>query len=439
MKLIDNLPRLQDANLCEEVVLVRVDHNVVSKGKIKDITRIEATIPTIMRILREGGHPILMTHIGRPFDKKTGKFTISEADSVQPIVDYLSHKYGLNIRVAELPHADENGIPGIVTSINLDIADLRDGFIDMIYLPNTRWFRGEEAKGQEAEDFGKQLAGLADVYVNDAFGSWQPHVSCMGPTEYLQSYAGLLMQKEIEHLYDIFSPEAPFVGVVAGSKFDTKIGPLISLLDKVDHLILGGVIYNAYLCAKYGISIAGVGEDDIQVAKNFIGMAAKYPNRIVELPFVVESDILEAREEGKYRTVDIRTLKQGDKLNYVLDIDPASFSEESVKQVILGAKTIFVNAVMGFTPNFGDGSRAFYALVDENKPAKKLFGGGDTIQEFKNLLMAAYFKAQDNPTYYFFTGGGTILQAIEGGSAYDLEPVKALIRNKEEWEAEDEE
>ena len=142
------------------------------------------------------------------------------------------------------------GYLGLETSINHMIRELDDHKIDGIYLPNTRWFQGEEGTEQEAERLAHQLAGLADIFVNDAFGSWQPHASTVRVNKYLPSYAGFLMQKEIENLDRIYSPERPFVAVVAGSKFDTKIDSMNALIQKADYLVLGGVMYNAYLCAK---------------------------------------------------------------------------------------------------------------------------------------------------------------------------------------------
>jgi phosphoglycerate kinase len=116
-------------------------------------------------------------------------------------------------------------------------------------------------------------------------------------------------------------------------------------------------------------------------------------------------------------------------LNYVLDADPKSFEMPEVKKVFDEAAMFFVNAVMGFTPNFGEGTAAMYSLIGINKKAKKLFGGGDTLQDFRNLLVNTYLAALDNETYYFFTGGGAVLNAIEEGSPFGMEPVQALIRN----------
>ncbi|OIN96789.1 MAG: phosphoglycerate kinase, partial [Deltaproteobacteria bacterium CG1_02_45_11] len=285
----NKLPLLQNAEIDNKVVLLRVDHNVVKKGRIQDPYRIDQTIGTIFNIVERGGRPIIMTHVGRPRDKETEKIRADQSTTVEPIVQYLRNKLHTNIFLPEFKAQGEMGIPSIDTSINHAIKRLKEKEIGAIYLPNARWFQGEEARSQEREDFALQLAGLADVYVNDAFGSWQPHVSTYDITKHLPSFAGYLMQQEINNLHQVLQPQRPFVAVVAGAKYNTKIGPLNEIYQKVDKLILGGVIYNTYLCAKYGISIKGVGESDINAAKDLVEIDRNM-EKIVELPFLIESD-----------------------------------------------------------------------------------------------------------------------------------------------------
>jgi len=423
-----NLPLLQEADLKGKIVLVRVDHNVVKKGIIHDPYRIDATIGTLYYINAKGGKIILMTHVGRPKDKATGFIEISFKSSVQPIVDYLQKKLHINFKVPEFFSHEKYGYIGIETSINHMIRELREDKIDGIYLPNTRWFAGEEAKGAEADRFANQLAGLADIFVNDAFGSWQAHASTVGVTKYLPSYAGFLMQKEIENLERIYQPTRPFVAVVAGSKFDTKIDSLYALLEKADYLVLGGVIYNAYLSAKYGFSIKGLAPEDLEAAKKFVDFAEKYKSKLVELPYIIESDLPEAKEEGKYHIHNVHEIEKGRELNYVLDIARHSFEDPHVNEVFMSAKTVFVNAVMGFTPHFNEGTIALDELIDRNAEATKLYGGGDTMQELKRLLPGLYIMALDNPKYYIFTGGGAVLKAIEDNTPLGMPPVLELTK-----------
>jgi len=422
------LPLIQQADLEGKIVLVRVDHNVVNKGVIRDPYRIEQTFGTLYNIVERGGRPILMTHVGRPKDKKTGEISCQPDSGVEPIVRYLEQKLHTQFFVPDFSPDGSKGITHIDTSINLAVKDLRRRKIGGIYLPNTRWFQGEESRGPEREALASQLAGLGDVFINDAFGSWQAHASTYDITRYLPSFAGFLMQKEIANLDRVLKPERPFLAVVAGAKYDTKIGPLNKIYEKVDHLILGGVIYNTYLAAKWGVAIKGVPDKDVQAAGELVAMDRE-KKKIIELPYVVESDILEGRQEGRYRTQDVRDFKPGGQYGYLLDIAPQSFEDPAVLEVLSRARTIFVNAVMGYTPHFTEGSKALDQAIDKNQAAFKMYGGGDTLQEFKDLNPGLYLSVIDNTRYYFFTGGGTVLTAIEEGTPYGLKPIQALLEN----------
>ena len=423
-----NIPSIQDADLKGKVVLVRVDHNVVKKGVIHDPYRIDATIGTLYHINARGGKIILMTHVGRPKDKKSGDSVINKDTSVEPIVEYLRNKIHINMKIPDFYSQENKGYVGIETSVNHLIRELKDGRIDGIYLPNTRWFQGEESGDEKKDRFANQLAGLADIFVNDAFGSWQAHASTVGVNKYLPSYAGFLMQKEIENLERIYNPQSPFIAVVAGSKFDTKIDSLYALIKKANYLVLGGVIYNAYLCAKYKIEIKGISTEDLKHAQQFVDFCQKYPGKLIELPFIVESDTLDGKIEGKYRVHNIHDLAPGTKLNYILDISEESFCDEKIHAIFSSAKTVFVNAVMGFTPHFNEGTIALDKLIDQNIDAVKLYGGGDTMQELKRLLPGLYIVALDSPKYYIFTGGGAVLKAIQEGTTLGIEPVKILTK-----------
>lgn len=427
MRALDpKLPLIQEAPLDGKVVLIRFDHNVVKKGKIKDPYRIDRSLGTLYGIVDRGGRPILMTHVGRPRDKKTGEIACRDEESVKAVAAYLERKLRTKFLVPNLAPDPKRGITGIGEALKGLVGDLRARRIGGIYLPNTRWFESEESKGEGREAFARELAGLAEIYVNDAFGSWQAHASTYDVAKFMPAYAGFLMQEEIANLDCVFNPDKPFTAVVAGSKYDTKIGPLYAIYKKADYLILGGVLYNAFLCAKYGVTINGVADSDVEAARELVALDQK-EKKLVELPYVVESDTLDGRIEGKYRTLWTKDFKQGQRYGYVLDIDPRSFDDANARASIEKPKTIFVNAVMGLTPHFGDGSRALYELINRNGAAMKLYGGGDTLQEFKNLCPGLYVSVIDDPRYYFFTGGGTVLTAIEQGSPYGLKPVQILM------------
>ena len=422
-------PRLrcmEQAKMKGKIVLVRVDHNVVKKGVIKDPYRIEATFGTLYGIAEKGGRPIVMTHVGRPRDKKTGNITCAEADSVRPVVQYLERKLPIRIHLQDFPADAERGILHMDDTLQPAIEALKHGRIGMIYLPNSRWFNGEQGTESERDAFARELGRVADLYVNDAFGSYRAHASTWDVARHLPSFAGHLLQKELKNLQSVLEPQRPFAAVIAGAKYDTKIGPLKALYTKVDHLILGGLMYNTFLSAKYGIEIAGVSEADRDLARELVKIDER-EKKIVELSHVVESDRTDRKMDGAYRTRNIRDFKAGEKCGYLLDMDPRSLEAPVLRDVILGAKTIFVNAVMGLMPSFFDGSQALYRLIATNRSGRKLFGGGDTLQELKNLCPGIYLKGLDEPETYYFTGGGSVLAAIEQGSPYRLKPVEALL------------
>lgn len=417
---------IQQAEMRGKSVLVRVDHNVVKGGKIKDPYRIDATLGTLYAIAEKGGRPILMTHVGRPRDKKTGNITCREGESVTPIVQYLEKKLPIKIHCPEYKADPEKGITWLEPSIQRAVEELRRGKIGMIYLPNTRWFQGEQAKGPERAYFAHNLAGLADLFVNDAFGSWQPHASTFDVAEELPSYAGDLLQRELASLHHVLNPSRPFIGIIAGAKYDTKIGPVRALYEKVDHLLLGGLLYNTFLAAKYGIGVAGISEEDKALASSLVKLD-KDRHKILEMPYLVESESMEGRKAGTFRTVNLKDLKAGKDFSYFLDVHPDSLEEGRVKEVIASAKTVFVNAVMGLMPDYFEGSETLYRLIGANKGAMKLFGGGDTLQELKRLCPGIYLSGLDDPETYYFTGGGSVLKAIEQGSPYGLKPVERLM------------
>ena len=424
------LKSVRDADLRNKIVLVRVDHNVVKKGLIHDPYRIDVTFSTLFHIVSKGGKLILMTHNGRPKNKKTGEISISDDSSIAPIVEYLKKKLQVDFVIPNFKAEENKGIVTFIDDLKPVVEQLRNGEIDGIYLPNTRWFAGEEDKAELAEAMAIDLSSIADVFVNDAFGSWQAHTSTYKIAEKLPSYAGFLMEKEISNLERIFKPNRPFIAVVAGSKFDTKIEPLYALLQKADYLVLGGVMYNAYLCAKYGFSIKGIAEDDIEHARKFVEYSAQFPGKIIELKYIIESDTLEGKIEGKYRKHNILMLDKGAQLNFILDIAKESFNDPEVHSIFHKAHTIFVNAVMGFTPYFNEGTIALDELIDDNPEGIKLYGGGDTLQELKRLLPGLYIMAIDSPQYYIFTGGGAVLKAVESGNALGIKPISLLTIEK---------
>jgi phosphoglycerate kinase len=420
------LRRSQQAQMKGKAVLIRVDHNVVKKGKIKDPYRIDVSLKTLRAIMDSGGYPILMTHIGRPRDKKTGRIECREGESVEPIISYLEKKLLNKIVVPEFPIDPQWGITQLDDVMKSHIEDLKKGKMGMIYLPNIRWFQGEQGSGDERERFAGWLAGLGDLYVNDAFSAWRAHGSTYDITRHLPSYAGFQLQEELLNIHKVLDPKRPFVGVIGGAKYDTKIGPIQALLKRTDHVLLGGLIYNVYLAAKYGVNISGVAEEERIQARDLVHLDAEQ-QKIVELTGLVESETLDGKFEGRYRTVHVEGMKKGDSFNYLLDIDPQSLQMDRIVGIIRAAKTIFVNAVMGLTPPFFQGTQALYELIASNRDAMKLFAGGDTLQELRDLCPEIYEAGMEASDFYYFTGGGSVLTTLEQGNPYKLKPVEALL------------
>jgi len=434
-----HLPIISAKDVKGKFVLIRVDHNVIKKGKIDDPYRIERSKATIDLVLENGGYPILMTHIGRPRDKESGNITVSQDDSVVPVADYIQSTWGYKVRVIELnpKKATEKGFTGLDSSVDYAIDELKNGEVKIVYLPNTRWFTGEEEKTVQGlrDSFTAELASIADIFVNDAFGSHQPHVSTYWITKKLPSFAGLLMAEEVQRLeYLLNLPKAkhPFLVVVAGEKIDTKIGALESLREVADHLLVGGLPANALICAKYGVKINGVGQGEIEVARHLLD-ADKQDNRLLIPDLVIASD-LECnkdypRQEGKYREIDLYKARRGDNLGFVYDISPKYLMKSDVAETIKKAKTDFINAVMGFDKaGFVDGTVALYYLLAEND-ADHFFGGGDTLKALSKYANDFYSKLGQDKRHTLFTGGGTILTGFESRGVYKMEVVNALIQN----------
>ena len=473
-----SLRRVQDVDLRNKIVLVRVDHNAVKDAQISDAFRIESSIPTLYSIVERGGRPIVMTHVNRPRDKKTKTIAVDEKDGTRAIAKYLTKKLGVvfanpkvdsslsttkgNERENEADAAADDDDGGIEMSqifkdgtMQTMIKDLKERRIGGIYLPNMRWFSGEERGTEEIGiRLARELASIADVFVNDAFGSWQPHVSTFEVAKLLPSYAGLLMQRELDAMTRVLEPKRPFVAVVAGSKVNTKIGTLVNVAKKCDTLILGGMIYNAYLSAKYEVKIKGVDKEDMELARKYLVDAKEVQEKLLELPTLVESKEADRcgcvpvngrcttmpREYDNIRLVHVKDMKCGGEYGFINDVASVSYSDEKIVEAMRTAKTILVNAVMGYTSKgFHEGTIGLDGLIhnsmNSSLPADVFFGGGDTLKEFKSLSPGSYLNALENPQTYLFTGGGTVLKVIEEGEIGKLDIVRVLT---EEEEGEDE-
>lgn len=381
---------IEDLELKGKKVLVRVDFNVPldENLKITDDIRIVSALPTIKKIIDEGGKAILMSHLGRPKGEKKAEFSLKPAA----------------LRLSELLDKDVRFAPDCVgDEVKAIVSGLKNG--DVLLLENLRFHNAETKNDPE---FSKQLAELGDIYVNDAFGSaHRAHASTEGVTKYIDICAsGYLMQKELEFLGKaIANPERPFTAILGGAKISGKIDVIENLLPKVDTLIIGGgMAYTFIKAMDYDIGKSLLEEDRINMAKNIL---EKAENSAVK--FLLPTDVVIADEfsnDSPKQTVDIDMIPS-DKMG--MDIGKKTtgiFVEE-----ILNSKTIIWNGPMGVFEfdNFAAGTNAVAkALVEATeKGAVTIIGGGDSAAAIKKAGLA-------DKVSHVSTGGGASLEFLEG-------------------------
>ncbi len=378
-------------NFAGKKALVRVDFNVPlnERFEITDDTRIKATIPTIQKILSDGGSAILMSHLGRPKDGPTEKY------SLKHLVTPLSLVFGVKVKFATDCIGDD--------AVEL-AASLQPG--EILLLENLRFYK-EEEKGDEG--FAQKLARLGNVWVNDAFGTaHRAHASTavMGKF-FTEKVAGYVMQAELENAQKILEySERPFTAIMGGSKISDKILIIERLLDKVDNLIIGGGMTYTFSLAEGGKIGKSISEPDkVELAKELIEKAkAKGVNLIMPVDNVCADDFNNNANRQTVSRGEIPDSWEG------LDIGP-----ESVKlfqDVIAKSKTILWNGPMGVFefPNFAIGTNAIADAVvkaTEENGAFSLIGGGDSASAVNN---AGY----GDRVSYVSTGGGALLEYMEG-------------------------
>ena len=387
---------IQDIDLTNKRLFIRVDFNVPlteDGATITDDTRIVATLPTIEYALRHKAKVILASHLGRPKGKPNPKYSLKPV--VKRLRELLDKKLGEGVNVAFSPDC--------VGEIAEEMArQLESG--QVLLLENLRFHAEEEANDPA---FAKQLAALAEVYVNDAFGSaHRAHASTEGITHYLKpAVAGLLMEKEITYLGKALeNPEKPFVAIIGGSKISGKIDVIQNLLDKVDTLVIvGGMAYTFQraLGVKTGKSL--VEEDKIEMAKEALAKAkAKGVKLLLPVDNILADNFAaDAKTQVWDCSVDFPDDWQG------LDIGPQSI--KAIEDVVATAKTIVWNGPAGVFefPRFAVGTNAIARAVAANRTATSIIGGGDSVSAINQAGVA------DQITH-ISTGGGASLEFLEG-------------------------
>lgn len=384
-----NKKSVDDINVKGQRVLVRCDFNVpLQDGKITDENRLVAALPTIKKLIGDGGKVILCSHLGKPKGEPKPELSLA------PVAVRLSELLGQDVKFA----ADANVVGD---NAKAAVAAMNDG--DVVLLENTR-YRVEETKNEDA--FSKDLASLADVFVNDAFGTaHRAHCSNVGVTKYVDTaVVGYLMQKEIEFLGNaVNNPERPFVAILGGAKVSSKISVINNLLDKVDTLIIGGGMAYTFMAAhgeEVGKSL--LEEDYKQYALDMEKKAEeKGVKLLIPIDTVVGDDFSNDCNKKVVGRGEIPADMEG------LDIGPES--AKLFAEAVAGAKTVVWNGPMGCfeMPNFAKGTIAVAEAMANLEGATTIIGGGDSAAAVNQLGFG------DKMTH-ISTGGGASLEFLEG-------------------------
>ncbi|HJB67520.1 MAG TPA: phosphoglycerate kinase [Candidatus Fournierella excrementigallinarum] len=373
-------------------VLVRCDFNVPMKdGKITNDNRIVAALPTIKKLIENGGKVILCSHLGKPKNGPEEKFSLA------PVAVRLSELLG-----KEVVFAGDDTVVGV--NARAAVAAMKDG--DVVLLQNTR-FRKEETKN--LPEFSQDLASIADCYVNDAFGSaHRAHCSTAGVTDYIKDTAvGYLMEKEIRYLGNaVNDPVRPFTAILGGAKVADKLNVIANLLEKVDTLIIGGGMAYTFLAAKgYGVGTSLVDEEKVEYCKE---MMAKAEAKGVKLLLPVDTVITAAFPDPIDGPVDVKVVPSDSIPAGMMGLDIGPKTRELFAEAVKASKTVVWNGPMGVfeNPTLAAGTLAVAKAMAE-ADATTVIGGGDSAAAVMQLGYA------DKMTH-ISTGGGASLEYLEG-------------------------
>ncbi|MDK2981294.1 MAG: phosphoglycerate kinase [Chloroflexota bacterium] len=377
-----NKKSVKDIDVKGKKVLVRVDFNVpIKDGKITDDTRIRAALPTINYLIEQGAALILCSHLGRPKDAPDPAF------SLKPVAEYLGGLLDKKVAFAE---------DCIGPKAEAAATALKPG--DVLVLENTRFHKEEKKNDPE---MARQLASLADVFVNDAFGSaHRAHASTEGVTKFLPSVAGFLLEKEIKYLDQaIEDPKRPFVAILGGAKVSDKIGVIKNLLTKADTILIGGGMANTFFKAQgYPMGDSLVEDDALDTARELV----KEGGSKLRLPVdVVIADKFD--NDAQTKVADVGPVPDGWR---ILDVGPETVANFS--KVISEAGTVVWNGPMGVfeMPTFAKATFAVAQAVADSK-AISIIGGGDSAAAIAQSGLADKIS-------HISTGGGASLEMLEG-------------------------
>ena len=387
-----NKKSVDDINVKGKKVLVRCDFNVPLKdGKITDENRLVAALPTIKKLVNDGGRVILCSHLGKPKGEPKPELSLA------PVAARLSELLGQEVKFAADPEV-------VGPNAKAAVEAMQDG--DIVLLENTR-YRVEETKNGEA--FSKELASLAEVFVNDAFGTaHRAHCSNVGVTEYIDTaVVGYLMQKEIDFLGNaVENPVRPFVAILGGAKVADKLNVISNLLEKCDTLIIGGGMAYTFLKAKgYEVGKSLLDETKIDYCKEMMEKAEKLGKKLLLPIDTVCTDEFPNPIDAEIATVVVDSDKiPADKMG--MDIGPKTI--ELYATAAKEAKTVVWNGPMGVfeNPILAKGTKAVAAALAETE-ATTIIGGGDSAAAVNQLGYGAQMS-------HISTGGGASLEFLEG-------------------------
>ena len=388
-----NKKTIRDVDVQGKRVLVRVDFNVpLAEGEVADDTRIRESLPTIRYLLERGATVILASHLGRPKNK------VVDSLRMDPVARRLSAL--LDRPVTKL---DDCVGPEVEAAVHA----ARPG--DVLLLENTR-FHPEEEKNDRT--FAAQLAALADLYVDDAFGSaHRAHASTEGVAHYLPAVSGFLMEKELEYLgRALSSPRRPFVAILGGAKISDKIGVVENLLGQVDALLIGGGMANTFLKAEgYDVADSLVEDESLETARALLKRAGGKLTLPVD---VIVADRFEA--DAFSQVVAVGNVPPGWR---ILDVGPRTL--EMFQGRLAGAHTVVWNGPMGVFefPKFAQGTEAVARMLAALPKATTIIGGGDSAAAVQHTGLAGKMS-------HISTGGGASLEFLEGKT---LPGVAALL------------
>ena len=382
-----NKKTVKDIDVNGKKVLVRCDFNVPidsETGKITDNRRIRAALPTIQYLLDNNAKVILCSHLGRP----KGEFNLKY--SLKPVAEELSKLLNKDVKLAK---------DVIGENAKELTANMKEG--DIVLLENVRFHKEEE---QNDPEYSKALASMAEIYVNDAFGTaHRAHSSTTGVADYLPAVSGFLIEKELEFLGGALeNPAHPFVAILGGAKVSDKIGVIENLLDKVDTLIIGGgMAYTFYKAQGHHIGTSICEEDKLDLARSIL---EKSQEKGVQLLLPVDNHVSsEYSNNGEEKMVDSTEIPDG---FMGLDIGPKTI--EKFEEAVKDAKTVVWNGPLGVCEfdKFATGTKAVATMLSKIE-ATTIIGGGDSAAAIEKLGLA------DKMTH-ISTGGGASLEFLEG-------------------------